>query len=274
MTLLESGPAKTDRYYWLIVGLVFAAYAAWCICDGSFRYYDQNRKQAEEQLLQRGIEGPYNLDKSITLDGFNQLRATPDLNRVQVRAAFGEPLHTRRQRDDAPGRGFADVVDAECYASLYGMVVILIDPATGRVDKRHMEWQAWEHSPDDIRMQFYMAALIGLVALYFLYRAYKAATLRAVIDDEGLTYGGARIAFTDMVSLQDYNPKGWVDLYHQVGGRRKRLRIDNQKIARFAEIVELLCEKKGLENPVQAAQAEPEDDDTGEDESSEPPEQA
>ncbi len=258
MTLLESGPAKTDRYYWLIVGLVFVAYAGWCVCDGSFRYYDQNRKQAEEQLLQRGVEGPYQLDKSITQDDFNQLRAVEGLTRTHVREAFGEPLHTRtgRSQVDVPGRGPLEVaIDAETYASLYGLGTILINQATGRVDRRNMDWQPWEHSPDDIRMQYIMAIVVGLVALYFLSRAYKAAALRAVIDDEGLTYGGTRIAFGDMVSVQDYNPKGWVDLYHQVGDRRKRLRIDNQKIARFEEIVELICEKKGFENPVQAEPA-------------------
>ena len=67
-----------------------------------------------------------------------------------------------------------------------------------------------------------------------------------------MTYGNERIAFADMVSLRDYNRKGWVDLYYRAGSQEKRLRIDNQKIAKFDEIIELICRKCGFENPVKA----------------------
>ncbi|MFH1746464.1 MAG: hypothetical protein ABIG44_05400 [Planctomycetota bacterium] len=257
MILLESGPAKTDRMYWLIVTLVFLGYGLWCLYDGLYRYHDQNRAQAAQVLRQRDIDGPYDLDRNITQDDFDALKATTDLKRDQVHAAFGEPSRTRREHQ--PGQGLTDTaVDTEYYLSRYGLAIVRISPMTSRVDKRITEWIEWEHSADDIRMQFYMGGVVGLVALFFLYRAYRAATLRAVMDADGLTYGGQRIAFADMVSLRDYNRKGWVDLYYRVGGSQKKLRIDNQKIAKFEEIVALLCEKKGFENPLKARSEEDE----------------
>jgi len=70
------------------------------------------------------------------------------------------------------------------------------------------------------------------------------------IDDEGMVYDGQRIAFADMVSLRDYSPKGWIDLYYRVGEREKRLRLDNEKVLRFDEIVDALCKAKGFRNEV------------------------
>ena len=67
-----------------------------------------------------------------------------------------------------------------------------------------------------------------------------------------MTYGGQQIAFADMVALRDYSPKGWIDLYYKSNGQEKKLRIDNEKIAKFDEIVAALCDVKGWKNEVAA----------------------
>ena len=252
MILLESGPAKTDRLYWLIVGLIFLGYAGWCVYDGAVRYYQHNRADAEK-YLQRWTSLPVDFSRRFTEDDFNRVKAS-DPTRELIHQEFGPPLPPKKQ-DLAPP-------DAERFASIFGVVTVPL-ARTGRIIPQEMNWQKWKHRPDDIRMQYYMAVGVGLIALLLLYRAYKAARLHAVIDEEGMTYGGKRIAFADMVSLRDYNPKGWVDLYYRTDAGEKKLRIDNQKIARFDEIAELICQKRGFQNPIQTSdEAQDEDVDT------------
>ncbi len=77
-------------------------------------------------------------------------------------------------------------------------------------------------------------------------------TLRVVIDEEGMTYAAKRIPFEAMTALRDYNRKGWVDLYYRTDAGQKRLRLDNQKVAKFDEIAEVICQAKNFENPITA----------------------
>lgn len=247
MSLLESGPARFDRNYLLVIGIVCVALAGYFVYDGAYGYYQDNRQEAETELARWTTLSVDELGKSLTRQDFEQLRASSPTTRDQVRAALGEPLPPK----DAAARPD----NVERFASIYGMAVVPFTP-TGRVSVRGMQWQPWGHSRDEIDTQYYWALVPGLIALYFFVRVYRAATLRAAIDEEGMTYGGRRIAFAEMVSLRDYNRKGWVDLYYRAGEREKRLRIDNQKIARFDEIAELICEKKGFANPIKAAEEE------------------
>ncbi|MGD8450470.1 MAG: hypothetical protein PVJ57_01510 [Phycisphaerae bacterium] len=261
MVLLESGPAKTDRYYWLVVTIAFMGFAGWCVYDWAYRYPAENRAAAATELARwtRVADDLItNLPERPTEEDFKRVRAAkPD--RAMLEREFGKPLPPKAD-DIGP-------IDAARYASAWGMVTVPLH-GDGRPDIARTTWQSWAHSPGDIKMQLYMAIIVGVIALYFVLRAYRAFTLRAVIDDDGMTYGSRRIPFENMVSLRDYNPKGWVDLHYRTsGGNETRLRIDNQKIACFSEIAELICEKKGFENPILAAQREDEEEDEEQDES-------
>ena len=265
MTLLESGPAKTDRLYWLVVGLVFSGYAGWSVYDGAIRYFEQNRQEAQK-YVQQWTKLPVDFERSFTEADFERVRKSEEPPTLEtIHQEFGLPLPPKQKAVGPP--------DVERFVSVYGMVTVPLERGE-RVSVHRMEWLKWHHSPDDIRVQYYMAVVVGAVALFLLYRAFKAARLCALIDEEGLTYGGRRIAFAEMVSLRDYNSKGWVDLYYRLGNGddEKKLRIDNQKIAKFDEIVELICEKKGFTNPVTTPE-EPEEEkeeaesDTGQDSS-------
>jgi hypothetical protein len=67
-----------------------------------------------------------------------------------------------------------------------------------------------------------------------------------------MSYGGRLIPWDSMTALRDYSPKGWVDLYHTAQGRERKLRLDNQRVRRFDEIVEAICARKGFADPVRA----------------------
>jgi hypothetical protein len=259
MTLLESGPAKFDRNYWIVVSIVFLAVAGYFVYDGAYGYAARNRARAEE-LLVRWTNLPEGRDErakaldrllgpSPTEDDFKRLQASKPATREQIHKALGNPLPPK------PGQTAPEPV--ERFVSLYGLATVPID-VQGRVDTANMVWQKWAHTRQEVTAQFFWAILPAAGCVYFLRRVYTAAKLRAVIDEEGLTYGAVRIPFAEMLSLRDYSPKGWVDLYYRAGDVEKRLRIDNQKIAKFNEIIEMLCRKKGFENPLVAAAAEKE----------------
>lgn len=78
-----------------------------------------------------------------------------------------------------------------------------------------------------------------------------------------MQYARTKIPFDAMVSLRDYSPKGWVDLYHRAdgGGNETRLRLDNQKIKEFDAIVDRIAQEKGWENPVATYRKKQEADD-------------
>jgi hypothetical protein len=160
------------------------------------------------------------------------------MTRAQVIQQLGEPFY-----GDASG-----VRSTEYFGSLYGVATasFVNDRLEGKV-----EWRAWAKEKSEIRAQFYWALIPLVLAVFFGYRFVQAASLRAHVDDEGLTYGKERVPFSAVTSLSDYSPKGWVDLYYTASdGRVKRIRIDNQKIAKFDQIVEAIAQAKGFANPV------------------------
>lgn len=247
MIQLESGPARIDKLYWLVVGLAFLAFSLWFLYDGLYGYPAKNAEKAREQLATL-VESPeaMKLGETPTEEDYQRLVKMAPTRREQVEEVLGkERLPVRELRDGSRRM--------EYFASKYGMAMVPITEG-GMVDARAMDWRTWYKGKSEVQQQFYWAIIPGVLSLYFFYRALKAARLRAVLDEEGMTYGGQRIAYADMTALRDYNRKGWVDLYYRKNGGERKLRIDNQKIAKFDEITALLSEKKGWENPVQAAE--------------------
>jgi hypothetical protein len=244
---IESGPALVDRIYWSIFALVCFLLAGYFFYDGEWGYLKDNRADAARALPPQFDVSfdEIELGHSPTEPDIKALRARQQLKAEDVHAALGQPVHTKRE-------GAGQTV--EYFASLYGYVTVTV--RDGRVTANGIsEWKPWSHSKEEtdnqIRLWMPPALLIGL---YAAFRAYRANTLRVVIDDEGVSYAKTRIPFDAMTSLRDYNRKGWVDLYYRVAAGQKRLRIDNQKVAKFDEIVEAICQARGFENPVAAYQ--------------------
>jgi hypothetical protein len=246
---LESGPAKADRNWQLVRTILFLGFALWFVYDGAVRYPAANRKEAEQQLA---APEPFNgnvkygsLTENPTAFEVKWLNGLNVSKPNDVHQWLGTPDYTRAQ-----GASHTD----EFYVSRYGYICVPIDK--GRVKAANIVWRAWKYDKAEIRAQFWWATVPLVPGLYFLSRLYKAATLRVKIDDEGMTYGGQRIALADMVSLRDYSPKGWIDLYYKVGDGEKKLRLDNEKVLRFDEIVDALCQAKGFKNEVKEYAAE------------------
>jgi len=248
---LKSGPAAMDRIYWSVVTVACLAVAAYFFYDGKWGYLNDNREEAARMapaLIERPVD-QVELGDSPTQADFESLKA--DLERLkdsgrptspeQVHQAFGPPAHTKHT---GPGE------TVEYFVSVYGCATVPI--INDRVNPSAIVWTKWHKTKEEIRHQYYWGLIPLLIGLYAGLRAYRAMTLRVVIDEEGMTYAGNRIPFEAMTELRDYNRKGWVDLYHRTDAGQKRLRLDNQKVAKFDEIAEAICQATGFENPVTA----------------------
>ena len=253
---LESGPAAYDRNYNLVIMLVGVFLGAYFLYDYQIGYPKKNLEAARKALAPLlGVENvPQTLSETPTqpetqarVAELSELAKTKPINADDVRQAFGQPLFTMPDED---GSG-----TLEHFVSAYGMARVPI--VRGRVDPKQIYWMPWEKSKEEIRLQLYCALIAFVIGLFVLRRVYKAATLRALIDDEGMTYAGRRIPFENMVRLCDYNLKGWIDLYYRHGPQERKLRIDNQKVRKFDEIIETLCEAKGFEDPRQVPEEVP-----------------
>lgn len=241
---LESGSAAYDRNYYLIFLLLCLGMGGYFLYDYYIGYPNKNLEAARKALTPlMDVENiPKTLPKTPTKPELEALVKTQPTDPAAVREALGQPLFTKTVGNES----------LEYYVSAYGMAGVPV--LRGRVNPQKISWKPWEKSKEEIRLQLYCALVAFAVALYVLTRVYKAATMRVVIDDEGMTYAKRRIPFENMVRLCDYSPKGWVDLYYKHGSQERKLRIDNQKIRKFDEIIEALCEAKGFEDPRKAAE--------------------
>lgn len=270
---VESGPAAADRNYWLFVVVLCGGMTAWFCYDGAIGWNAKNRTEAKKQLAQI-VPGKTvtdlpmnptdqdfrNLLAGLTRDGGGNPPSTTDINRllsalratgkpvtleaVKRYTGFSEPFHTRTDAGET----------VHYYASAYGMAILHI--RNGVVEFGPDAWRTWYKTPSEVHSQFYWALIPFGFMIYSGWRAYRAASLRVAIDDDGVNYGGRLIAWDAIQSLRDYNKKGWVDLYHTAYGAPKRLRLDNQKIADFNGVVDAIVERKGFEHPIKAWQAQ------------------
>jgi hypothetical protein len=252
---LESGPAAYDRNYYLAFLVLCVGLCGYFLYDYIVGYVNKNREVARKQLIPLvGADNvPDKFGPAPTKPVFDALAQSQPTDPAAVREALGAPFTVKQTVDGE---------SIEYYVSDYGMATVR--SRNGRIQPNALDWRSWGKSKEEIRVQLYCALFALAVGLYVLYRVYKAATLRAAIDDEGMTYGGRRILFDDMARLCDYSRKGWVDLYYRRGSEERKLRIDNQKIRKFDEIIDTLCEIKGFEDPraaAEEAEAAPEPED-------------
>jgi len=260
---LESGPASTDRNWHLARALIFVGFAGYFVYDGAIGYPKAIRSEAEAQLAAE----PFN--KKISYDALSdramndvaaQLTKDSPRTRSEVIKSLGEPTLSLPPESGSRAR-------SEYYLTRYGTVKFVTEGY--RITEKPILklWKGQMPNGFDkakVQQQFYWAIIPFALGLPFVYWLIRAVTLRVVLDDEGMTYAGKRIPFADMVSLRDYSPKGWIDLYHREAGRERKLRLDNQKVQKFDEIVDAICQAKGFPTLVResAARKAREDDET------------
>lgn len=235
---IESGPASGERNWFLGVMVLCVVFAAYFFYDGTWGYLAKNRKEARQQLA------PFIGDKPIpeslgdkpTKDDYDAL-ISEKADLAAIRKRLGEPFHILAGQNGET---------IEIYASDYGMMQVPV--RFGRVQISRIEWTKWFKTRNEIREQYYWGLVPLLFAVYAGFRAFSAARLRVRLDDSGLTYGRRFIAMDEIKGLDNYSPKGWIDVVYGAGSNQ-RLRLDNQRVAKFDEIIDGLCQAKSLPDP-------------------------
>lgn len=243
---LESGPARTDGLWLLGFTVLCVGFAAWFYYDGKVGWPTKNREQARKHFAGMVQSMPADFGTRPSKQDFEAAIRARVVDITALYEHLGQPFHR------AGGAG----EQIEYFVSDYGYAEIKVG-AGGRIDLAPSQWHDWEHSKSQIEGQYYWALIPAVFAVICAFRTYRAFTLRVVIDDAGMTYQGRSIPFSAMRSLKDFSPKGWVDLYYDAGVGQRKLRIDNQKVDKFDEIIDALCTAKGFEDP----RPEPEEDD-------------
>lgn len=244
---------KGEIIYWLVVSLIPIGLGVYFIYDWSFGYEAQNRAQAQKdpilssqpQLIEQAMQRTAPTDRD-----YKDLMAQHPTDPGQIRQnqRIGPPLLTRN----------ADSGELiEYYPSRYGMLTVT--SRAGRLADESIKWTDWKHTQAEIQAQLYWSIPCVVFLIWPLRRLILALTMRVELDDERLVYRGEVIRYGDMTDLRGYNPKGWIDLYYRKEGQPEpaMIRLDNQKISAFNEIVGAICEKNGYKNPLKEPEEAP-----------------
>jgi hypothetical protein len=240
---LESGPARTDMLWVLGYTLLCLGMGGWFLYDWKIGYPAKNRAEATRVLTQQMNQleprqtPPAELPSRPRKSDFDAFTKSDKRAAEEVNHFLGAPMFERSESG----------VTTRYYVSEFGMAAIPF--RSGLAELSDKSWRNWYKSDDEIEVQKCLGAGCILLGLYFVYRVYRAATLHVTLDESEMVYGGQRIPTSAMKRLVDYSPKGWVDLYYDAGAGERKLRLDNQKVEKFDEIIETLCAIKGFPDP-------------------------
>ncbi len=140
-----------------------------------------------------------------------------------------------------------------------GKIVVEADSATGRI-ARPPAFHRFRRSETDILWQKAIGVALLAAFGYAAWRLGKIVSARFVLDDAGLRIPAAGpVSWDAMQRLEAdaYIEKGWVDLWYQVDGSPRSVRLDSYEIGAFEHIIDEICRRKGFENPLPVENAPP-----------------
>ncbi len=236
---LEAGSPTASKLYWVVATAVLLGAAGWFLYDWKIGYPAENMEEARKHLSMDASEDPA-ITAEFTREDFQALKAA-DPNGLPPLERINQTLGQPRKQETRP-----DGAVAHLYVSRYGMAIAEV--RGGRVTA--FNWHPFKHTQAQIQTQFYFALLLLAAALFVAYKLIRTLTMRVTLDDERMTYGGTRVAYADMTGFSGFSPKGWVDLNYRAGGSTRKLRLDNQRVEKFEEIVSTIAAKANIENPL------------------------
>jgi hypothetical protein len=114
-----------------------------------------------------------------------------------------------------------------------------------------------EKSDVSIVWQKRLAFGLAVLAIYCLWLLIRVVRTHLVLDDGGLSYlGRGPIRWEDMRALDigNFSKKGWIDLTYDDHGTERTLRLDEYHLAKFDDVIDEICARKGFENPLPVEQ--------------------
>lgn len=218
--------------------LIMLTGSGWFFYDGLVKYPNENLREAIENLpahwpkVSEEHDWP-TINPKVTPEGVAFLREGMKIDEVVAQLGTPAITHSKEQRYFGPA-GYLEI-------KLLGQLV-----------KSFKYKPVNKHQVDDIVHQKWIAGILLCIGLYALYRVLRLATLRTVLNDDGLTINHRKpIPWDAMRELDDseYARKAWVYLRYTQADRPGRIKLDSYRIHTFREMISELCSRKGFAVP-------------------------
>ncbi len=249
---IESGPTGERKVRTLLLFLMVAVFSAWFAYDGWVGYPRSNYNEHLGQLTKEERES------------VGELPVYPTVNKAKwesgVKAVKEASASQRRSVLEALFEAKPSYENAEAmyyFGPAYRVKVSLRDGFPGDP----MIGSPATKSETSIEWQLYLGAVLAVVSVYLLWFVLRVVRTHLVLDDTGLTYSGRGPIRWDQMKQLDisrFADKGWVDLLYDDNGAEGRVRLDEYHLARFDDIIDEICERKGFENPLPVDAPDPE----------------
>jgi hypothetical protein len=165
--------AETIAIWRLVVAVLLLGAAAWFLYNGAVRWPQIRRQRAEERLA---ILQPFAGKLDLSVDelpqepgksAFDEFLATRPLLPDRVHEILGEPQITQQEE-----LGFT----REYYVSQWGYGIVAYRPLEPVFGMSH--WTPWYKTEHDIRLQYFLAIVVGIPGVHLLWRRCSDPTRR------------------------------------------------------------------------------------------------
>lgn len=247
---IESGPTGERKVRTLLLFLMVAVFSAWFAYDGWVGYPKSNYKEHLGQLTkeERETVGDLPVYPTVTQHNwepaFESIKQAPD---AQRRAMLEELFGAKPSYENVEALYY--------FGPAYRVKVALNDG----VPALPMVGSSATKSETSIQWQLYLAVVLAVVSVYLLWFVSGVFRTHLVLDDSGLTLNGRDpIAWDAMkrLDISRFADKGWVDLHYDENGAESKLRLDEYHLAKFDDVIDEICARKGFENPLPVEESE------------------
>lgn len=211
--------------------------------DGYISYPQKNLEKAVEALDPMPEPDAWpEIDKNIGQETFNAFQEeTRDerLTRADIIKRFGEPGWERPAGDQM------------CYFGPGGVIQIALEGDL--VDQNQSRFVSGYKSESELFLQKVIAFVLLGLSLVMLFQFGRVITTRVVLSEDGLKVRGRPvIPFKSILRIDNsrYRKKGYMDIYYTRDGKEPSVRLDDYVIREFRPIIEQICAKCGIENPL------------------------
>lgn len=242
---IESGPTGERRVRTLLLFLMVAGFSGWFAYDGWKGY---PRRNFEEHLTQIPAEKRDDARAAARVYPTVTDRLLPQAQEI-VRKSLSQAARRSGLEALFGGPPSWESPEVWYYFGPAYRIAVSFKGGGGPVVTGHPTAKG----ATDILLQKALAIGLAVVSIGVLVLLVGVFTTRAVLDDSGLTYRRKGVVrWEDMQALDSerFAAKGWVDLVYVKEGEQRRLRLDEYHLAKFDEIIDALCAKKGFINPL------------------------
>lgn len=252
MSGIVSGTTTERILRTLVITAMLTVFSAWFLYDGYVTWPRDNLEKAVEALSPVPDELP-TINTAITGSAARQFKTELDAKR-----ATGDRL-TRKDLNDRLGQpGWQDTDEGVIRCLYFGPAGVMEVQVRGDLLTGVTYDEAMKDEAELIMQKVLGYGLLPL-AVAMIFQTVRVVTTKIVLSDQGLQFRGRPvIPFEAMTSLDtaNYSKKGYVDLVYSLGGKSKKVRLDQYIICEYRSIITEICGRRAFENPLPAPTSE------------------